>query len=67
MKKLICALLELAAALAVLAALCYAAITYWDKIMELAMKIRGKLPCRCRGDECCCDLSDLEDYADYEF
>ena len=43
MKKLICALAKLVAALAVISALLYAAVLYWDKIMELLCKVRSLL------------------------
>ena len=41
MKKLICALAKLVAALAVISALLYAAVLYWDKIMAVALHGSG--------------------------
>ena len=40
MNKLICALVKLVAALAVVSALLYAAVLYWDKIMAVAAKLK---------------------------
>jgi len=63
MKKLICVLAKLFALLAVLGALVYAAVLYWDKIMELVCKLKGMLGCK---DSCCCCADESEDYADWE-
>ena len=60
MKKLICALVKLVAALAVISALLYAAVLYWDKIMELLCKVKSALS---EKRFCCCD-EESEDYAD---
>lgn len=62
MKKLICSLAKLFALLAVLGALVYAAVLYWDKIMELLCKLKGMLGCT---DSCCC-ADETADYADWE-
>ena len=50
MKKLLCALVKLFAVLAMLGALAYAAVIYWDKVMELVCRIKGLL---CRDGEGC--------------
>ncbi|MGN8897154.1 hypothetical protein [Flavonifractor sp. HCP28S3_F3] len=63
MKKLVCMLAKLFALLAVLGALVYAAVLYWDKIMELLCKLKGMLGCK---DSCCCCDDESEDYADWE-
>ena len=47
MKKLFGALVKLFSLLAVLGALLYAAVLYWDKIMAVVAKLRGMLPGRC--------------------
>ena len=64
MKKLICALVKLVAALAVISALLYAAVLYWDKIMAVVARIKTMLPdalkMRADGD------AEAEDYADWE-
>ena len=44
MKKLVGALVKLFSLLAVLGALLYAAVLYWDKIMAVVAKLRGMLP-----------------------
>ena len=62
MKKLICSLAKLFALLAVLGALVYAAVLYWDKIMELLCKLKGMLG----GKESCCCGDECADYADWE-
>ena len=60
MNKLISGLAKLFVLLAVLGALAYAAVLYWDKIMELLCKVRSLL-----GEKkfCCCD-EETADYAD---
>ena len=64
MKKLVCILASLFALLAVLGALVYAAVLYWDKIMELLCKLKGMLS---SGDDgCCCCADEAEDFADWE-
>lgn len=66
MKKLLCALVKLFAVLAMLGALAYAAVIYWDKVMELVCRIKGLL---CRDGEgccCCCDADETADYADWD-
>ncbi len=63
MKKLICALVKLVAALAVISALLYAAVLYWDKIMAVVAKLRGMLP---GLSTAAVDDSEAEDYADWE-
>ena len=63
MKKLICALAKLVAALAVVSALLYAAVLYWDKIMAVVAKLRGMLP---GLSTAAVDDSEAEDYADWE-
>lgn len=64
MKKLICALAKLVAALAVISALLYAAVLYWDKIMAVVAKLQTMLPdalkIRTEADP------EAEDYADWE-
>ena len=64
MKKLICALVKLVAALAVISALLYAAVLYWDKIMAVVARIKTMLPdalkVRADGD------AEAEDYADWD-
>ena len=59
MKKLFGALVKLFSLLAVLGALLYAAVLYWDKIMAVVGKLRGMLPGAV-------DDSEAEDYADWE-
>ena len=44
MKKLFGALVKLFSLLAVLGALLYAAVLYWDKIMAVVAKLRGMRP-----------------------
>ena len=62
MKKFFWGRVMLFSLLAVLGALLYAAMLYWDKIVAVAAKLKGMLP----------DLSgsaaveDAEDYADWE-
>ncbi len=63
MRKLFCILAKLFALLAVLGALVYAAVLYWDKIMELVCKLKGMLG---GGEECCCCADEAEDFADWE-
>ena len=60
MKKLFGALVKLFSLLAVLGALLYAAVLYWDKIMA---KLRGMLP---GLSTAAVDDSEAEDYADWE-
>lgn len=64
MNKLICALVKLVAALAVVSALLYAAVLYWDKIMAVAAKLKTMLPdaLKVRAD----GEAEAEDYADWE-
>lgn len=64
MKKLICALAKLVAALAVVSALLYAAVLYWDKIMAVVAKLKTMLPdaLKVRTE----DDAEAEDYADWE-
>ncbi|MEQ2456423.1 hypothetical protein [Flavonifractor hominis] len=64
MKKFFCALVKLVTVLALLGALLYAAVTYWDKIMEFVAKVRSLLPCRDGG--CVCAPAESDDYADWE-
>ena len=59
MSKLISSLAKLFVLLAVLGALAYAAVLYWDKIMELVCKAKNGLN---RIPFCSCDEAD--DYAD---
>ena len=64
MKKLLCGLIKLFAMLAVLGAMLYAAVLYWDKIMELACKLKGLI----QGgvdDAVHWDDPEAEDYADW--
>ena len=49
--------------LAVLGALLYAAVLYWDKIMAVVAKLRGMLP---GLSTAAVDDSEAEDYADWE-
>ena len=60
MKKLFGALVKLFSLLAVLGALLYAAVLYWDKIMAV---LRGMLP---GLSTAAVDDSEAEDYADWE-
>ena len=64
MKKLFGALVKLFSLLAVLGALLYAAVLYWDKIMAVVAKLKTMLPdalkVRADGD------AEAEDYADWE-
>ena len=64
MNKLISALAKLFVLLAVLGALAYAAVLYWDKIMAVVAKIKTMLPdaLKVRAD----DDAEAEDYADWE-
>lgn len=62
MRKLICSLAKLFALLAALGALVYAAVLYWDKIMELLCKLKGMVGGK---DSCCCG-DESSDYADWE-
>ena len=62
MSKLISGLAKLFVLLAVLGALAYAAVLYWDKIMELLCKVKSALS---EKRFCCCD-EESEDYADWE-
>ena len=48
---------------AVLGALLYAAVLYWDKIMAVVAKLRGMLP---GLSTAAVDDSEAEDYADWE-
>ncbi|EHM38511.1 hypothetical protein HMPREF0239_01150 [Clostridium sp. ATCC BAA-442] len=63
MKKLFGALVKLFSLLAVLGALLYAAVLYWDKIMAVVAKLRGMLP---GLSTAAVDDSEAEDYADWE-
>ena len=63
MKKFFCWMVKILAALAMLGAVIYAAVAYWDKIMELLCKLKGMLGCK---DSCCCCDDESEDYADWE-
>ena len=60
MKKLFGALVKLFSVLAVLGALLYAAVLYWDKINRI---LRGRLP---GLSPAAVDDSEAEDYADWE-
>ena len=61
MSKLISGLAKLFVLLAVLGALAYAAVLYWDKIMELLCKVKSALS---EKRFCCCCDEESEDYAD---
>ena len=63
MKKLLCMLVKLFAMLAVLGALAYAAVLYWDKVMELVCRIKGLL---CHECSCCCEADEADDFADWD-
>ena len=63
MSKLISGLAKLFVLLAVLGALVYAAVLYWDKIMAVVAKLRGMLP---GLSTAAVDDSEAEDYADWE-
>ena len=63
MKKLFGALVKLFSLLAVLGALLYAAVLYWDKIMAVVAKLRGMLP---GLSTAAVDDSEAEDDADWE-
>ena len=63
MKKLFGALVKLFSLLAVLGALLYAAVLYWDKSMAVGAKRRGMLP---GLSTAAVDDSEAEDYADWE-
>ena len=43
MKKFFCGIVKFLAVLAVLGAVVYAVVAYWDKIMELVCKVKGLL------------------------
>ena len=62
MKKPICCLAKLFALLAVLGALVYAAVLYWDKSSELLCKVKGMLGSK----ESCSCWDECADYADWE-
>ena len=62
MKKLFGALVKLFSLLAVLGALLYAAVLYWDKIMAVVAKLRGMLP---GLSTAAVDDSEAEDSADW--
>lgn len=55
--------MKLFSLLAVLGALLYAAVLYWDKIMAVVAKLRGMLP---GLSTAAVDDSEAEDYADWE-
>ena len=59
MSKLISSLAKLFVLLAVLGALVYTAVLYWDKIMELLCKVKGRM-----NGEAFCACDEAEDYAD---
>ena len=59
MKKFFCWMVKILAVLAMLGAVIYAAVAYWDKIMELVCKVKSSVEGR---KFCGCDES--EDYAD---
>ena len=41
MKKFFCGIVKFLAVLAVLGAVVYAVVAYWDKLMELVCKVKG--------------------------
>ena len=60
MKKFFCGIVKFLAVLAVLGAVVYAVVAYWDKIMELVCKVKGLISGKC--DDC---MEDVE-FADWE-
>ena len=60
MKKFFCGIVKFLAVLAVLGAVVYAVVAYWDKIMELVCKVNGLISGKC--DDC---MEDVE-FADWE-
>ena len=60
MKKFFSGIIKLLAVLAVLGAVIYAVVAYWDKVMELVCKVKGMVSGKC--DE---DMDDV-DFADWE-
>lgn len=61
MKKYFCWMVKILAALAMLGAVIYAAVAYWDKIMELVCKVKSAIS----GSDCDCCMEDV-DFADWE-
>ena len=61
MKKFFCWMVKILAALAMLGAVIYAAVAYWDKIMELVCKVKSAIS----GTDCDCSMEDV-DFADWE-
>lgn len=59
MKKFFSAMIKLLAVLAVLGAVIYAIVAYWDKVMELVCKVKGMMS---GSDD---DMEDV-DFADWE-
>nr|WP_300169405.1 hypothetical protein [uncultured Flavonifractor sp.] len=60
MKSFFSAIIKLLAVLAVLGAVIYAVVAYWDKVMELVCKMKSLVSGR--SDD---DLEDME-FADWE-
>ena len=60
MKSFFSAIIKLLAVLAVLGAVIYAVVAYWDKVMELVCKRKSVVPGR--SDD---DMEDME-FADWE-
>ena len=50
MKKFFCWMVKILAVLAMLGAVIYAAVAYWDKIMELVCKVKSLIS----GKDCDC-------------
>ena len=61
MKKFFCWMVKILAVLAMLGAVIYAAVAYWDKIMELVCKVKSLVS----GKDCDCSMEDV-DFADWE-
>ena len=59
MKKFFCAMIKVLAVLAMLGAVIYAVVAYWDKVMELVCKVKGLVS----GDK---DECEEVEFADWE-
>ena len=58
MKKFFCGILKFLAVLAVLGAVIYAVVAYWDKLMELVCKVKGLFA----GDKDDCEEVEFADW-----
>lgn len=61
MKKFFCGIIKFLAVMAMLGAVIYAVVAYWDKIMELVCKVKSLIS----GKDCDCSMEDV-DFADWE-